>query len=61
VRSHDVARELEAGYVYVNKERGGGVGLPFAGWKQSGMGLTSAREPLLGWTRLKIVDTRASE
>ena len=59
VRAHDVARELEAGYVYINKERGGAPGLPFAGWKHSGMGLTSAREPLLDWTRIKIVDARA--
>lgn len=59
VRAHDIARELEAGYVYINKERGGAPGLPFAGWKHSGMGLTSAREPLLDWTRLKIVDARA--
>ena len=59
VRAHDIARELEAGYVYINKERGGAPGLPFAGWKHSGMGLTSSREPLLDWTRLKIVDARA--
>ena len=59
VRAHDIARELEAGYVYINKERGGAPGLPFAGWKSSGMGLTSSREPLLDWTRIKIVDARA--
>ena len=59
VRAHDIARELEAGYVYINKERGGAPGLPFAGWKHSGMGLSSSREPLLDWTRVKIVDSRA--
>jgi len=59
VRAHDIARELEAGYVYVNKERGGAPGLPFAGWKHSGMGLAHSREPLLDWTRIKIVDARA--
>ena len=59
VRAHDIARKIEAGYVYINKERGGAPGLPFAGWKRSGMGLTSSRDPLLDWTRLKIVDARA--
>ncbi len=59
VRAHDVAREIEAGYVYVNKDRGGPPGLPFAGWKHSGLGLTHSREPLLDWTQMKIVDARA--
>jgi betaine-aldehyde dehydrogenase len=61
VRAHDLAREIEVGYVYINKERGGVVGLPFAGWKHSGLGLAHSREPLLDWTRIKIVDVRADE
>jgi betaine-aldehyde dehydrogenase len=59
VRAHDIAREIDAGYVYINKERGGAIGLPFAGWKHSGLGLAHSREPLLDWTRIKIVDARS--
>ncbi len=60
VRAHDIAREIDAGYVFVNKDRGGGLpGTPFTGWKHSGLGLTHSREPLLDWTQIKVVDARA--
>lgn len=55
-RAHRLARQLEAGQVYVNSYgAGGGVELPFGGVKKSGHGREKGLEGLLGYTQLKSV------
>jgi betaine-aldehyde dehydrogenase len=58
LRAHEVAREIEAGYVYINQHGGTALGVPFGGWKQSGIGAEHSRDTLLDFTRIKVVDTR---
>ena len=55
-RAHWLARELRSGQVYVNTYgAGGGVELPFGGWKLSGHGREKGFEALLGYTQTKTV------
>jgi aldehyde dehydrogenase (NAD+)/betaine-aldehyde dehydrogenase len=55
-RAHMLARELQAGQVFVNTYgAGGGVELPFGGRKLSGHGREKGLEGLLGFTRTKTV------
>lgn len=48
-----VARQLQAGQVYVNNWFGGGVETPFGGWKNSGIGREKGLEALLHYTQLR--------
>jgi aldehyde dehydrogenase (NAD+) len=50
-----VARELEAGTVYVNGYFAGGVDLPFGGYKASGFGREKGRVALEEYTQVKSV------
>ena len=59
-RAHDVAREIEAGYVYINQHGGTALGVPFGGWKQSGIGVEHSRDTLNDFTRVKVVDARTA-
>lgn len=55
-RAHRLARDLEAGQVFVNTYgAGGGVELPFGGVKHSGHGREKGIEGLLGYTQSKSV------
>jgi aldehyde dehydrogenase (NAD+)/betaine-aldehyde dehydrogenase len=55
-KAHLLARELRVGQVYVNTYgAGGGVELPFGGWKLSGHGREKGFEALLGYTQTKTV------
>jgi aldehyde dehydrogenase (NAD+)/betaine-aldehyde dehydrogenase len=55
-KAHELARELQAGQVFVNTYgAGGGVELPFGGRKLSGHGREKGFEGLLGFTRTKTV------
>jgi aldehyde dehydrogenase (NAD+) len=54
-RAHRVARQLQAGQVYINEYPGGGVETPFGGYKQSGIGREKGREALHHYTQLKTV------
>jgi acyl-CoA reductase-like NAD-dependent aldehyde dehydrogenase len=55
-RAHRLAERIEAGIVFVNTMNDGrGLGSPFGGWKQSGIGLENGLEGLLACTRLKTV------
>ena len=55
-RAHQFARRLEAGIVFVNTMNDGrGLGSPFGGWKQSGVGVENGIEGLLACTQLKNV------
>jgi aldehyde dehydrogenase (NAD+) len=54
--AHRLARELRVGQVFVNGYgAGGGVELPFGGWKQSGHGREKGFEALHTYTRTKAV------
>ena len=49
------ARALEAGYVHVNGNGRRPTGMPFGGWKTSGLGKENGLEELLSYTREKSV------
>jgi succinate-semialdehyde dehydrogenase / glutarate-semialdehyde dehydrogenase len=49
------AERLEFGTVNVNSVGGGDVRFPYAGWKQSGLGLELSREGLEEYLRTKSV------
>jgi len=55
-RAHRVAAEIEAGQVYVNTYgAGGGVELPFGGFRKSGYGREKGREALDSCTATKTI------
>jgi acyl-CoA reductase-like NAD-dependent aldehyde dehydrogenase len=55
-RAHMLASRIEAGIVFVNTMNDGrGLGSPFGGWKQSGVGVENGMEGLFSCTRLKTV------
>lgn len=57
--AHRLAREIRAGQVYVNSYgAGGGVELPFGGFKRSGYGREKGFEALYGYTQTKTVAIR---
>ena len=53
-----MAAGLEAGQVYVNEYRAGGVETPLGGYKQSGYGLEKGLEALHAYTQVKSVTIR---
>lgn len=60
-RAHRLADDIRAGQVYVNGYgAGGGVELPFGGFKKSGFGREKGLQALLGYTQVKtvVVSTR---
>ena len=55
-RAHRLAAEIEAGQVYINTYgAGGGVELPFGGFKKSGYGREKGYEALDAFTATKTV------
>jgi 2-formylbenzoate dehydrogenase len=54
-RAHRVAQRLETGYVWVNEVSRHFPGLPFGGWKDSGLGSEESVEDLRSYTQLKSV------
>ena len=54
-RAHRVARELEAGYVWINSVAAHYLGTPFGGVKDSGTGREEGLEELLSFTQTKTV------
>ncbi len=58
-RAHRLAREIRAGQVYINTYgAGGGVELPFGGYKKSGYGREKGFEALVGYTQTKSIAVR---
>ena len=56
--AHRFARDVEAGYVWVNDTSRHFTGVPFGGVKDSGVGREEDTEELLSYTQLKNVNVR---
>jgi acyl-CoA reductase-like NAD-dependent aldehyde dehydrogenase len=54
-RAHRVARALETGFVWINGAGPHFTGLPYGGWKNSGVGREESLEELLSYTQSKSV------
>lgn len=60
-RAHRLARDIKAGQIYVNNYgAGGGVELPFGGYKRSGHGREKGYEAMHGLTQTKTVAVKMS-
>ena len=57
-QAHLAAREVEAGYVWINEVSKHFLGAPFGGVKRSGLGREECLEELLAYTREKNVHVR---
>ncbi len=55
-RAYETARDLEAGTVWVNQYTDFPAGMPFGGYKQSGIGRETAYETVKEYTRNKSID-----
>jgi betaine-aldehyde dehydrogenase len=55
-RAHRLAARIEAGYVWINGASTHYVGVPFGGYKQSGIGREESIDELLACTQLKNVN-----
>jgi betaine-aldehyde dehydrogenase len=55
-RAHRLAARVEAGYVWINGASQHWVGVPFGGYKQSGVGREESIEELLACTQLKTIN-----
>jgi betaine-aldehyde dehydrogenase len=55
-RAHRLAARVEAGYIWINGASQHWVGVPFGGYKQSGMGREESIEELLACTQIKNVN-----
>jgi betaine-aldehyde dehydrogenase len=55
-RAHRLASRVEAGYVWINGASTHHVGVPFGGYKQSGIGREESIEELLACTQIKNVN-----
>jgi aldehyde dehydrogenase (NAD+)/betaine-aldehyde dehydrogenase len=53
-----LARDIDAGQVYVNEYFAGGIEVPFGGNRRSGLGREKGLEALRGYTRTKSVAAR---
>lgn len=56
--AHKAARRVEAGYIWVNHAGPHFVGVPFGGYKQSGLGREEGIEELLASTQVKNVNIK---
>ncbi len=57
-RAHRLAAKVEAGYIWVNDAATHHVGVPFGGYKQSGVGREESIEELLACTQIKNVSVK---
>lgn len=60
-RAHRVARELEAGMVWVNSSNDSDVRVPFGGVKESGIGRELGEEGLRGYYNVKAVHVNLTD
>jgi betaine-aldehyde dehydrogenase len=56
--AHRFARDVEAGYVWVNDTAKHFPGAPFGGWKESGVGREESFDELLSYSQIKNVNVR---
>jgi betaine-aldehyde dehydrogenase len=56
-KAMETADRIEAGYVWINSN-GRYLGVPYGGWKQSGLGQEECFEELLSYTQIKNVNMR---
>jgi betaine-aldehyde dehydrogenase len=56
--AHEAAAEVDAGYIWVNEAGPHYPGMPFGGWKQSGMGEEESFGELIAYTRTKAVNVK---
>ena len=57
-RALDTARQLEAGYIWINETSTHFAGMPFGGVKDSGVGREESFEELLDYTQLRATSVR---
>ncbi|WP_417435454.1 aldehyde dehydrogenase family protein [Hoeflea sp.] len=57
-RAHQLARDIDAGQVYINEYFAGGVEVPFGGNKQSGFGREKGLEGLKSYCKVKSIAAR---
>lgn len=57
-RAHRMARDIDAGQIYVNEYFAGGIEVPFGGSKLSGFGREKGLEALRSYTRTKSLAAR---
>ena len=55
-RAHRLASKVEAGYIWINGASTHHVGVPFGGYKQSGLGREESIDELLACTQIKNVN-----
>jgi 2-formylbenzoate dehydrogenase len=55
-RAHRVAQELAAGHIWINTSSAHYPGVPFGGYKDSGIGREESVEELLSFTQTKTVN-----
>ncbi len=60
-RALRLAETLECGSVWINQHLSLGPAIPFAGWKQSGIGVESGIESLEEFTRIQVINARVVE
>ena len=56
--AHETAADVEAGYVWINEAGPHYLGMPFGGWKQSGMGEEESFGELMAYTRTKAINVK---
>ncbi|MFC4245971.1 aldehyde dehydrogenase family protein [Natribaculum luteum] len=59
--AHRAAADIQAGSVWINEYHGGGPGIPFGGYKASGIGRECAKETLAEYTHTKAVNLSLDE
>jgi acyl-CoA reductase-like NAD-dependent aldehyde dehydrogenase len=57
-RAHRLAREIDAGQVYINEYFAGGIEVPFGGNRRSGFGREKGLEALRSYSKIKSVAAR---
>lgn len=55
-RAHRVARALDAGFIWINGTASHYMGVPYGGWKNSGIGREEALDELLSYSQVKSVN-----
>jgi aldehyde dehydrogenase (NAD+) len=57
-KAHQLARDIDAGQIYINEYFAGGIEVPFGGNKQSGFGREKGLEGLKSYCKVKSIAAR---